>query len=226
MNNEDFFEQFQLELLWREREIRLINNTIQKSDNQEVKNTLKRAAICLYYAHIEGFVKFSFKIYIDSINNLNLKCNQVRPVLAAAVYHTDFYKLTNPDSRSKIFKKKLPDDSHLHRVFRHEEFIENISEFFDKRIEIEDGYINTESNVGREVIEKLLYQVGLPHKLLEKNIPFLSRLKNKRNGISHGSDRTLISDQEYQSYYDCVTDLIKNISNEIYKAFQSKMFLK
>ncbi len=226
MSQEEFLAQMELEKLWREEEIRSLNNLIGRIDNVNEKNKIRRAIICLLYAHVEGFVKFSFGLYIDGVNQLELKCSEVKPVLAAAVFYKDFLVLTNPDAKSKIFKKTLPDDSHIHRIFRHEEFFEKIESFFKEIIKIEDGYVNTESNVGREVMEKLLYQVGLSHKSLESTIGPLSKLKNKRNNISHGIDKSIITDSEYEDYYSCSLGIMRDLSRILFHAFSHKEFLK
>ncbi|HDL6885653.1 TPA: MAE_28990/MAE_18760 family HEPN-like nuclease [Yersinia enterocolitica] len=226
MTLEEFLIETETELKSREDEIRKLNNLISSLDEGAAINELRRATICMLYAHIEGFVKFTFGLYIEAVNKMNLRCHQVKPVLAAAVFYKDFKQLINPDHKSRFFNKTLPDDSHIHRIFRHEEFFEKIEVFYSEKIFIEDGYINTESNVGREIIERLLYQVGLPHKSLNDVIGPLSKLKNKRNDISHGIDRSTIREEDYQSYYLCALEIMKKISRVLFNAFREKAFLK
>ncbi|MEA3696750.1 MAE_28990/MAE_18760 family HEPN-like nuclease [Enterobacter hormaechei] len=226
MNADDFLSQVEIERSWREEEIRALNNLISKNENINDKNRIKRAVICLLYAHVEGFVKFSFTLYIDAINKMDLSCHQVKPILAAAVYYVDFLKMNNPDSKNKIFKKALPDDSHLHRIYRYEEFFDKIYDVLDAKIKIEDGYINTESNVGKEVLQKLLYQVGLSHNSLDKVIGPLTRLKNKRNNISHGIDKSPIEDDEYHEFYNCSMGIMGELTKVLFSAFQNKDFLR
>lgn len=226
MTPDNFYEQLEIERFWREEEIRGMNNSISRSGSDVDKNRMRRALICLLYAHIEGFVRFSFGLYIDAINNMNLECGQVKSVLAAAVYYVDFMKINNPDAKNKLFKKTLPDDSHLHRISRYEEFFEKINDVFREKIKIEDGYINTESNVGKEVLQKLLYQVGLPHQSLDKVIGPLTKLKNKRNNISHGVDRAIILIEEYDEYYNCSINIMGELSRVLFVAFENKDYLK
>ncbi|WP_269146876.1 MAE_28990/MAE_18760 family HEPN-like nuclease [Xenorhabdus nematophila] len=205
--------------------MRSLNNLISKTDDDTDKNRIRRAVICLLYAHVEGFVKFSFNLYIEAINKMDLNCHQVKPILAAAVYYVDFLKMNNPDIKNKIFKKVLPDDSHLHRIYRYEEFFEKIHSVLNSKIKIEDGYINTESNVGKEILQKLLYQVGLSHNSLDKVIGPLTRLKNKRNNISHGVDKSIIDTIEYLQFYNCSMSIMGELSKVLFSAFQSKDFL-
>ncbi|CNB09465.1 MAE_28990/MAE_18760 family HEPN-like nuclease [Yersinia similis] len=226
MNAENFLEQLELEKLWREDEIRSMHNILSELQSEQDKNKIRRAIICLLYAHIEGFVKFSFSLYVDGINRMKLKCEQVKPILAAAVYHVDFMRLTNPDAKSRVFNKKSQSDSHIQRLCLHEEFFDKISDFFHAEIKIKDSYINTENNIGREVLEKLLYQVGLSHKALDSIIGPLSRLKNKRNGIAHGADKNTIEESEYQIFYGLTLGIMGELSRVLFLAFQSKDFLK
>ncbi|QTP14794.1 MAE_28990/MAE_18760 family HEPN-like nuclease [Serratia symbiotica] len=224
MNPEEFLTQVELERTWREEEIRSLNNIMEKSDDISIY-MMRRAVICLLYAHIEGFVKFSFNLYIDGINKMELKCNEVKPILAAAVYYKDFLKMNNPDIKNRIFKKTLPDDSHLHRIFRYEEFFEKLSDVMDGKIFIADGYVNTESNVGKEILQKLLYQVGLSHTSLDQVIGPLTRLKNKRNDISHGVDKAKVEYEEYKAYYDCSINIMTELIMVLFSAYQRKDFL-
>ncbi|HBR6364690.1 TPA: hypothetical protein L9077_004466, partial [Klebsiella pneumoniae] len=86
--------------------------------------------------------------------------------------------------------------------------------------------INTEGNVGKEVLQKLLYQVGLPHTLLDKVIGPLTRLMNKRNNIAHGTDKSLIDNDEFNIFYKCCLDIMSELSRVLYVAYQNRDFLK
>lgn len=212
-------------------EIRILNNLLQLNfesiavEKDNYRNSLKRANICLTYAHIEGFVKFSFTHYITAINNLKLECKDVTHVLKAAVYLNDFAKMANPDRKSKIFKKIFPFDGHLHKIFRQEEFFEAIESCMLNKVEIPDKYINTESNVGKEVLEKLLYQIGLPHQILNGTTNTLTKLLNKRNDIAHGVDMKYIQDSEYKDYVQCARDVIVEIACAISNAYKEEAYL-
>ncbi|BAN95400.1 hypothetical protein E05_06340 [Plautia stali symbiont] len=95
----------------------------------------------------------------------------------------------------------------------------------DETIFIEDGYVNTESNVGKEVLQKLLYQVGLSHTSLNNVIGPLTRLKNKRNDISHGVDKAKIEYDEYKVYYDCSINIMGELIKVLFSAYQKKDFM-
>ncbi|KDN11379.1 MAE_28990/MAE_18760 family HEPN-like nuclease [Gilliamella sp. Imp1-1] len=233
MDLERFYFELEEQKLKRQGEITRLNNLLQKIPT-ELKldetslelylNSVRRANICLIYAHIEGFVKFAFTIYITAINQLNLNCQDVLPIFRAAVYVDDFKKLTDIEHKSKRFKKSFPFDNHLHRLFRQEEFFESISDYLSIKVQIKDKYINTESNVGKEVLEKLLYQVGLPHDCLSSITGILNELKNKRNDISHGVDMSVINEKNYLRYVDCAFRILDELVTLIFDAYKNKKY--
>ena len=233
MDFDRFYSELEEQKLKRKEEIVTLNNilqsipTILKSDENSLEqyiNIIRRANICLTYAHIEGFIKFAFTLYI-AINQLNLNCQDVIPILRAAVYVDDFKKLTNIDHKSKLFKKTFPFDSHLHRLFRQAEFFESINDYLSTKVVIKDKYINTESNVGKEVLEKLLYQVGLPHDYLSSITKILNKLKNKRNDISHGVDMSIIKERDYNEYIDSTFKILDELTILIVDAYKNKRYL-
>lgn len=234
MDFERFYSELEEQKLKRIEEIVTLNNILQKiptvlkQDEDSLEqyiNTIRRANICLIYAHIEGFIKFAFTLYITAINQLSLNCQDVIPILRAAVYVDDFKKLTDIDHKSKLFKKTFPFDSHLHRLFRQAEFFESINDYLSTKVVIKDKYINTESNVGKEVLEKLLYQVGLPHDYLSSITKILNKLKNKRNDISHGVDMSIIKESDYDEYIDSTFIILDELTILIVDAYKNKKYL-
>lgn len=224
MSLDYFLEQIEIEREWREAEIRFLDNN-QRALNEEDQKIIRRSILCLLYAHIEGFVKFSFSLYIDEINKKKLTCSEVRPAFAAAAFHTEFKALRNNEKKSKLFKKKKPQDVHLHRLSREIEFIENINEYFDYPVNIPEEFINTENNVGQQVIEKLLFQIGIDHEGLKPIYSPLTRLLNVRNDISHGKRKSGIDDKEYQEFLSCFNSVVSSISHRLTTAFGRKEFL-
>lgn len=224
MSLEYFQEQIEIEREWREAEIRFLDNN-QRVLSSEDKKRIRRSILCLLYAHIEGFVKFAFSLYIDEINKKKLTCSDVKPVIAAAAFYKEFTALKNNDKKSKIFRKKSPDDSQLHRLSREIEFIENIGEFYSYPVVIPENFVNTENNVGQQVIEKMLFQVGLNYEDLKNIYSPLNRLLNVRNDISHGKRKLGIEDKDYQEFIACFRAVISSISRRLTTAYGKSEFL-
>ena len=219
MSLEYFQEQIEAEREWREAEIRFLDNNQRKLVRQEERLKLRRSILCLIYAHIEGFVKFAFTLYIDEINKKGLTCSSVKPAIAAAALHKEFQALNNKDKKSTIFRKKLPNDTHLHRLSREIEFVENIGEFHSHPVLIPEDVVNTEDNVGQEILEKLLYKVGLQHEDLKDIYAPLHRLLNVRNDISHGKRKLGIDDNDYQEFIACAKSVISSVSRRLTTAY-------
>ncbi len=224
MTLEEFQEEIEIEREWREKEINFLNNHQGSMEGDEQK-LFRRSIICLIYAHIEGFVQFSFSLYINAINQKELECSAVKPAIAAAAFHTEFYALKNKEKKNPFFKKAFPDDTHLHAFSREIEFIENINEFNCHIVKIPDNFINTENNVGQQVMEKMLFKIGLDHtELKDINAP-LGRLLNVRNDISHGKRKAGIDDEDYDAFLLCGKNIISKISNRLTTAFGNNEFL-
>ena len=159
------------------------------------------------------------------INKKGLKCSDVKPVIAAATLHREFIALQNKDKKSALFRRSLPDDSGLHKLSRQIDFVESIHQIQNQIVFIPEGYVNTENNVGQQVLEKLLFQVGLEYKDLKEIYSPLNRLLNVRNDISHGKRRHGIEDKEYQEFIACCKSVISGISRRLTTAYGRREFL-
>ncbi|OZG70583.1 hypothetical protein BTA51_24770 [Hahella sp. CCB-MM4] len=226
MSLEHFQLQIESEREWREDEIRFLDNTQRDIASEDDQKKIRRSILCLVYAHIEGFVQFAFTLYVDEINKKGLKCSDVKPVIAAATLHREFIALNNKDKKSAIFRRSLPDDTSLHKLSRQVEFVENIALIQNHPVTIPEGYVNTENNVGQQVLEKLLFQVGLEYKDLRDIYSPLNRLLNVRNDISHGKRKQGIEDREYQEFIACCKSVISGISRRLTTAYGRNEFMQ
>nr|VFK39279.1 MAG: hypothetical protein BECKTC1821E_GA0114239_100472 [Candidatus Kentron sp. TC]VFK43968.1 MAG: hypothetical protein BECKTC1821D_GA0114238_101932 [Candidatus Kentron sp. TC] len=225
MNPEDFREEIEKERQWREDEIAFLDKVQRSLERKEDRERIRRAIVCILYAHVEGFVYFIFSHYIDGINRQNLTCARVRPAIAAAAFHREFIALKDSKKKNPFFRKRLPDENHLHGLSRQIEFIENIAGFYDHPISISDDFINTEGNIGPETLEKLLFQIGLEYQDVEDIRRKLYRLLNVRNDIAHGKRKEGIKDKDYEDFRRCFRKVIDSISNKIITAYREKEFL-
>ncbi|TBT44310.1 hypothetical protein D5E79_08560 [Vibrio parahaemolyticus] len=91
MNIEEFQAELELEREWREDDIRFFHNLQARLERASDRERLRRSIIGMFYAHIEGFVYFSFDLYASSINRLELKCSDVKPAIAAASLSAEFF---------------------------------------------------------------------------------------------------------------------------------------
>lgn len=106
------------------------------------------------------------------------------------------------------------------------EFVESFSLVNDLTVIVPDGYINTESNVGKQVLEKLLYQVGLEYDDLKHTYGSLNKLLNTRNDIAHGKKKYGINDEDYTNYHTCCLGIIQHVSQKLTTAYGHNRYLK
>lgn len=225
MSLEYFQEQIEAEREWREEEIRFLDNIQRSLEREEDRKRIRRSILCLIYAHVEGFVEFAFSLYIDEINSKGLKCSEVLPVIAAASLHKEFVALQDKNKKSRIFKRTLPADRHIHKLSRQVEFVENIKKIDEQVVLIPDDYVSTENNVGREVLEKLLFQVGLDYQDLKDIYSPLTRLLNVRNDIAHGKRRIGIDEGDYTEFLNCCKTVISSVSRRLTTAYGRNEFM-
>ena len=225
MTLEEFQAQLEDEKSWREEDIRFYNNLQARLNNDNDRFRLRRSIVCMFYAHIEGFVYSSFSLYAESINSLGLKCKEVKPAIAAATLSDEFLALKNPAKKSTLFKRALPDDAKLHRICRETEFIEHSLLLQERIVKIPKKYINTESNVGSDVLRKLLYQMGLNHEDSEIIRSELNQLLVIRNDIAHGKSKEGINNVQYERFKECFYEILSRLSNLIVRSFINKDFM-
>lgn len=226
MNLTEIWTQIEEELAWRQDELRFLNNQIELLGRDEEKKKLRRAALLMIYAHFEGFTKFAFDLYITVINNEELECRDVTATILACSFNDLFKALRNPDSKSHIFRNSLPDDTQLHRFARSVHFLEDLDEKLSLKVNIPDGIIDIESNLKPQVISKLLFSIGLDHKLFEDKYPTINRLLNKRNKIAHGETRAGIEEDEFNLLYTLSMDIINEVKSRIMHCLTTKQYLK
>jgi hypothetical protein len=225
MSYEGFLSELEAERAWREEEIRFLDNNQRAMGEVGEREMIRRSIICVLYAHIEGYVHFSFNLYVNKINDLNIKCSDAKPILAAAVLNNEIKYLIAGEKKSPIFNRSMPDDSNIHSLYRREEFIKSLALITDSLVKIPDGYINTENNVGREVVEKLLYKVGLEYDDLSNVVSELTQLLNARNDIAHGKRRHGIVDRDYDRFLNCARDVINRLSHKLSTAYGQQHYL-
>ena len=135
-------------------------------------------SISILYSYWEGFVQNSFRLYIEYLNSLNIDFTMFSDDII--IFHMDkTFKQYPEKNRQKIsFYEKLQDH-----------FLQNRHDIFQ--------VVDTESNVGFTVLNKLLSQFSLekfpeyweqytyPHPNLKQTLDSFLRY---RNGVAHGGD--------------------------------------
>ena len=178
------------QLSWRKRELTTLRAIIEKSRNHE-KEILVRGAICLLFAHWEGFVSGAAEAYISFVISERLKLKELTP---------NFIGL---GLKSEIQKTGLSDKPVLYTELT-ERILSDLNEDF--RVD-SNRAINTKSNLNVDVLNDILCLIGVEPDLYLAKRPIINqRLVQNRNAIAHGGRPDMLDD--YQDLHDNVIQLI------------------
>ena len=179
-------------------------------------------SISMIYSIWEGFVKKSFNLYIDELNSLNLKFEDLSKDIAIYDMENKFKQLIEYPQKTE---KKI-------------EFYKKLKEFHNTEIHPISRTINSESNVSFEVINKLLFTFSLkPYpEYWEKYSHPNPNLKiimfdflRYRNGVAHGGDissEDKVTHLVFEKYKNLILDLMYSIHEKMIDGLTNKTYLK
>lgn len=144
--------------------------------------------------------------------------------MVAGLYK-EFIAYENLDRKCEFFRKELPEDSRLHRLYRRVDFMEKVEDFKTELLNIDDQLIDTESNLWYIVLQKNLYKVGLPVDLFESYHRDIDALVNRRNTIAHGSFRSGVTEQEFTNWETKVSSILSGITTIVYDYANKQKYL-
>lgn len=226
MNIEQVYAEMEEEQEWREKELRFLHNQLAKLTIDSDRDRFRRSLIVMLYSHFEGFCKAAFLIYVQAINDLELKCGEANFALAAAALSDLFSALRDPSGKCEEFKNELPDDTKLHVFAREREFLERSSSFEQRPVRVSANIVNLEGNLKPVVFRKVMYRLGLPYEwfsAIEGDINLLLHLRNK---IAHGAYRDGVDGATYNKARDAVFRIIKEVKREIFRSIQDRRYLR
>ena len=155
---DEFRAALEAELAWRQEELAFFKNQLNEISDEE-KNKYRKSLVLILYSHMEGYIKICLQTYIQYINSQELCRKDVKTGLIVASMHKEFIAYENLERKSEFFRKELPDDTRLHRLYRRVDFMEKVDNFKEQKLYIEDQIIYTESNFLYIVFQKNLYKI-------------------------------------------------------------------
>lgn len=226
MTADDFRAELENELKWRQEEIAFFKNQLNAITEERDRDKYRKILVLLLYSHMEGYIKIALQTYIKYINFQQLRRSDVIVELMVAGMHREFLAYDNLDKKNKVFSKKLPNDSNIHRFSRRVDFMVQIDDFKEKILEIEDNVIDTESNLWYIVLKKNLYQIGLPIKLFEEYENVINAVVNRRNSIAHGNSYAGVKDMDFSAWETKINQMLFEITKLLYSYVYHKKYLK
>lgn len=226
MNLADIRAELEEELNWRTEEIRFFKNHLSELRNEDERSRFRRALVVMLYAHFEGFWKAAFSIYVKSINAETILCKDAVNHLVAASLH-DLLSALSGQGKHPYFRDRAADDAKLHQLYRQVEFIDNLPNFETIRLELSaDKLVDTESNLWPIVIRKILFRLGFPDQLFKSQEGVVWKLVNKRNGVSHGTDRLGFKEAEFDELEYAVLNIMEDVVKILFGWLRDKKYLR
>jgi hypothetical protein len=225
MKIESIWAELEQDLAWRHDELRLLSNTRNSLKREVERDRFRRAQLVMLYAHVEGFCKLAFLIYIKAINTSGTSTSSASNELVASAFSDLFHALQHGDEKGKVFSSKLPTDPKLHIVARRRDFVAEYDAILRRRIEIPDTAVNTESNLGSIVMRRNLFRLGFPEDRMAEYDQSLDELVNRRNNIAHGSDDAIVKATDYDRLQRTVFRAMDELALVIVEAIDQSSYL-
>lgn len=175
-------------------------------------------SIPIVYSIWEGFIQTSFQIYIRELNKLNLKISDIcYPIL---IYHieSEFPQFKQYPEKDKLNKKVI--------------FFDKLGLFYKcNALEI-SAKVNTESNVGFNVLNRILKDFNLetilthpePNYSLQDDLDkFLLKI---RNSVAHGQNSIVVDREGLDRAIKLVDRLMDLVFEKIKTGFINKSYLR
>jgi hypothetical protein len=225
MRIETIWAELEQDLAWRHDELRLLSNTMSSLRREGERDRFRRAQLVMLYAHVEGFCKVAFLIYIKAINQSGTPISSISDELVASAFDDLFHALQFGDQKGKVFSSKLPADPKLHIVARRRDFIAEYENILRRRILLPDSTVNTESNLGSTVMRRNLFRLGFSEDRMAEYDQSLDELVNRRNNIAHGSDDSIVKATDYDRLQKSVFRAMDELALVIVDAIDQSSYL-
>lgn len=226
MTTDDLRAELEKELAWRQEDLAFFKNQLNNISDEIKQDKYRKSLILILYSHMEGYIKIALQTYIKYINAQKLPRKDVVSGLMAASMDSEFNAYDNLDRKCGIFRRALPEDTGLHRFYRRVDLLDQLEDFKNQSLTIEDSVINTESNLRYAVLQKNLYKIGLPVDMFEEYRGDIDALVNRRNSIAHGDFRSGVTEREFSNWETKINRVLNDITRLIYDYANHKKYLQ
>ena len=179
-------------------------------------------SIAMIYSIWEGFMQQSFGLYIKYIDELNVGFMNLNEDIIIFHMENTFKQFREYPTKNR---KKY-------------DFINGLYDFYQVSQHPLYPRVNTESNLGFDVMNKLLEQFGLdefPEYWDEYTYPkpslkiMMQNLLRYRNGIAHGGDisnEEIVTQEVFDKYKKLILKLMDGVHDKFINAIDNKTYLK
>lgn len=243
MDMESVRLQIEKDLEWRSKEIRSLEGQLNNftSRAEDDAKRFRKALVLMLYAHFEGFFRYSFRLYVEELNNKSIRVSEAVEVLVVASLYKEFGSYDNGKSENTNSEDI---NGVQRRIKQRAELITSIYNLYETgivKLPLGDDHrdkssiINTESNLNADVIKKIFDRLGLSSDDIFKMKvdgrtlkSVLNEFLGRRNAVAHGdgSSRDGISSDEYREYQDVFKKVTEHIPIMICNALREEKYLK
>ncbi|MFC5044418.1 MAE_28990/MAE_18760 family HEPN-like nuclease [Aquimarina hainanensis] len=212
------------DLAWRKKEISELL-LLAKTSNKEV---LLKSLILLLYAHWEGYIKKSSKLYIKYVSEEKIKINDLSSNFTAIVLKSQISRCIEESDSLTLANELSFINGYLKKINKRFKIKIDPDKDLDKDI------IDTQSNLKPKVFKSIVDIVGLDYKTsIETREHYInSNLLANRNCIGHGSpfDHTNQLDfsltlKDIEKLKDIIFSIIDNYREELLDYVNNEFYL-
>lgn len=212
------------DLSWRLDEIRHLRNELlgdMAGDPWPIP--AMRAILVMQYAHLEGFAKNSFSLYVTFINERELPASEIKSNLFASALIDEFEHVRN----GRYGGEQDGEEGRLLKRARHQVgFINRIRSLHSEPVAIDpEAAVSMEMNFGSDVLRRTLYRLGIPESAVGKEyfkaIDFVRRM---RNDIAHGSRKERIERGAFEAHQRKCEEFMNNLTRLISQALGEEWY--
>ena len=206
-----FTEYLDGELAWRKKELTTLKFRLDRCRDHE-RGALTRAALCLLYAHWEGFVRVAATSYVDYIVRQGVHLRDLTPnfvALGLSVGITEAGKSNKSTVHTSLVRKLRSGLSEPFRVDPH-------------------SAIQTGANLKIDVLREILSVTGIdPTDYIGKR-GIIDRLVDQRNLVAHGAhgEGFEIPLDDYEALHQDVITLVEMFRTDVQNAATLSQFLE
>lgn len=169
-----------------------------------------KSIVPMLYAYLEGFIKKSFKIYIEFVNEKNLGYNEISNKLLVhkfeKKYNCFMEKIENIDKKVNLINNIIKDINNM-----------DIKIFFnDKKIQ----------NINCDRLNKLFNEMNFKSINNKKINDGLNKLLQYRNGIAHGENSYKVTEELVMEFIDIIVSTMDEVSDIIVEGYNQENYLK
>ncbi|MBD3399913.1 MAG: hypothetical protein GF399_06235 [Candidatus Coatesbacteria bacterium] len=223
MYHVDAYEELENEHLRRFEEYTKIKNILYK-DNTHIEYVNKYLIVILQ-AFVEGYVKIAFEIYIKYVNLNRINVNCINRYLLTLTLSKELTTLCDTNKKSKLFKRKLPEDKKLHLLARQYNFINEYENIQNHTVEIRSEDVTGFNLLFPNSIKRALFLLGLDYDWIDEYKCILYKIINKRNDIAHEMMGDEVEANEYNDLESNIFKIMEEIKLLIYLSLKNERYI-